>query len=193
MSKMSEPQGKRGKRSRRITSQTLLAAVPDMMFRLNRDGDFLDYKPAEGLEPYRPPDEFLGQNARHVLPTDMVDGLMPLIESVVTTGEAQTYNYHLAMDDGVHNYEARIVGLGEDEVLCIVRDLTARVKHYELTPREVEVLRLIAVGITDKEIADRLEISVLTVRKHVASIRKKMGAASRTEAAVVALREGLVR
>lgn len=176
----------------RTTSRQLLAAVPDMMFRLSKDGVFLEYKPARGLEPYLPPEQFLGKLALDVLPKKVAEGLMPLIEQVITEDEAQTYSYQLKLDDGVHSYEARIVSLGSDEVLCVVRDLTARVKHYGLTPREVETLRLVTAGLTDKEIGERLEVSAWTIRKHVAHIRKKMGAASRTEAAATALRQGLI-
>jgi DNA-binding CsgD family transcriptional regulator len=54
------------------------------------------------------------------------------------------------------------------------------------------VLRLAAVGLTDKEIGLRLDISAMTVSKHLGSIRKKMGAQSRTEASVRAVKEGLL-
>ncbi len=63
---------------------------------------------------------------------------------------------------------------------------------YGLTFREFTVLHLVASGKADKEIAYQLGISPLTVHKHVANILAKMNAASRTEAGVRALREGLV-
>jgi NarL family two-component system response regulator LiaR len=61
-----------------------------------------------------------------------------------------------------------------------------------LTEREVEVLRLLAQGSTNKEIAEPLGISEATVRKHVSSILSKLHLASRTQAALFAMREGLV-
>ena len=63
---------------------------------------------------------------------------------------------------------------------------------YRLTFREFTVLHLVATGRADKEIAGELVISPLTVHKHVANILAKMDAASRTEAGVRALREGLL-
>jgi DNA-binding NarL/FixJ family response regulator len=63
---------------------------------------------------------------------------------------------------------------------------------YRFTPREESVLNLVVGGLMDKEVADQLGISTLTAHKHVASILKKMGARSRTEAAVRAVREGIV-
>jgi len=60
-----------------------------------------------------------------------------------------------------------------------------------LTTREVEVLRLIAQGLANQEIADRLVISERTVRTHVSNILGKLHLANRTQAALYALREGL--
>lgn len=60
-----------------------------------------------------------------------------------------------------------------------------------LTEREVAVLRLIAHGLSNQEIADQLVISEATVRTHVSNILSKLHLASRTQAALYALREGL--
>ena len=60
-----------------------------------------------------------------------------------------------------------------------------------LTDREVEVLRLLARGLSNQEIADELVISEATVRTHVSRILGKLHLASRTQAALYALREGL--
>jgi DNA-binding NarL/FixJ family response regulator len=62
----------------------------------------------------------------------------------------------------------------------------------ELTARELEVLRLLAEGLPNKTIAQRLDISEHTVKFHVNSLLGKLGAASRTEAVVRATRLGLV-
>lgn len=63
--------------------------------------------------------------------------------------------------------------------------------HADLTPREVEVLKLLAEGLPNKLIADRLSISEHTAKFHVGSILSKLGAQSRTEAVVRAARLGL--
>lgn len=60
-----------------------------------------------------------------------------------------------------------------------------------LTPREIQVLRLLANGMANQQIADELYISRKTVAHHVASILYKLGVDSRTAAASVAIRSGL--
>lgn len=69
--------------------------------------------------------------------------------------------------------------------------LPEKVEH--LTPREKEVLELLVEGLTNREIGKELFISEQTVKNHVSAIIHKLGASDRTQAAVIALRQGLVR
>ncbi len=64
-------------------------------------------------------------------------------------------------------------------------------KSTEFTERELDVLRRLAEGLTDKEIADALHLSVTTVRYHVNNLISKTGSSSRTELAVNAVRSGI--
>ena len=66
------------------------------------------------------------------------------------------------------------------------------VKLGNLTDREIEVLKLLAVGMYNKEVAESLEISERTVKNHVSNIFKKLDVTDRTQAAVFAIRNGLV-
>ena len=75
----------------------------------------------------------------------------------------------------------------------IAKRLLETIAREELTQRELEVLKLVAVGLTNKEIAQRLFISAKTARNHVASCLVKLGATDRTEAATTAVRRGLIR
>ena len=72
------------------------------------------------------------------------------------------------------------------------RDMTPN-PFTELTEREMEVLHLIADGLSNAKIAERLVISEKTVKGHVSNILGKLHLADRTQAAVYAWREGIVR
>jgi two-component system, NarL family, response regulator YdfI len=62
----------------------------------------------------------------------------------------------------------------------------------EITPREAEVLRMLAEGLVNKDIASRLGISDHTVKFHISSILAKLGASTRTEAVTMGIRRGLI-
>jgi two-component system NarL family response regulator len=90
--------------------------------------------------------------------------------------------------------------LGPSIATKLLSDLTARERPVEaevspaarLTPREMEVLRLLATGVHNKEIARALLISENTVKNHVRNILEKLQMHSRTEAVVYAVREKLL-
>jgi DNA-binding NarL/FixJ family response regulator len=75
----------------------------------------------------------------------------------------------------------------------IAQRLLETIGREQLSQREIEVLTLVAMGLTNKEIATRLFISDKTARNHVASCLLKLGANDRTEAATTAIRRGLIR
>jgi DNA-binding NarL/FixJ family response regulator len=75
----------------------------------------------------------------------------------------------------------------------IAQRLMETIGRETLSRRELEVLTLVAEGMTNKEIAQRLFISDKTARNHVASCLEKLGADDRTEAATTAIARGLIR
>jgi DNA-binding NarL/FixJ family response regulator len=78
------------------------------------------------------------------------------------------------------------------EVPGRLAQLGARSPHASgLTPREVEVLRLIACGRTNREISEDLVLSVRTVARHIANIYAKIDARSKADATAYAIRQGL--
>lgn len=77
----------------------------------------------------------------------------------------------------------------------LIRELTGAAhaeKTDALTPRELDVLRLVAQGLSNQDIADRLVISERTARTHVSNILDKLRLANRTQATLYALKHGLI-
>ncbi|HTN43381.1 MAG TPA: PAS domain S-box protein [Nitrospiria bacterium] len=108
------------------TNRALLNALPDMMFRINREGVYLDFIPAKGMAPFVPPIQFLGKEVREVLPPEVAEPIMHYVHQALGTGETQIFEYPLLEKGNRRDYEARIVVSGADEVLAIVRDITER-------------------------------------------------------------------
>ena len=84
----------------------------------------------------------------------------------------------------------------EDSILHSVRETMAQRKSdqtdFPLTNRELQVLRHIALGLSNREIGSSLAISVETVKEHVQNILRKINAVDRTQAAVWAVKRGLI-
>ena len=84
-----------------------------------------------------------------------------------------------------------------EHVLQQFQELTTRSEAEAfispLTPREIEILQYIAQGYLNKQIAAELGISEQTIKNHVTSILRKLNANARTEAVVVAIKQGLIK
>ncbi len=118
-------------------NRTLLDAIPDMMFRLDKSGTFLDFIPAKGQKPFAPPAQFIGRTVEEVLPAVPARGIMHHVKTALESGETHTHEYELAVNGASHTYEARIVATGTDEVLVLARDVTDR-QRAEQALRESE-------------------------------------------------------
>ena len=94
--------------------------------------------------------------------------------------------------------EVALVGTAEDADLVVSERVVATaapgvvVQGGALTARELEVLRLVARGLSNKEIAADLRITTHTVKYHLAAVLEKLGVRSRTEAVSLGVRKGLV-
>lgn len=119
-------------REREASTRALLEAIPDMMFRIHRDGTILDFKPAHDAAGQPNPTEIIGRSAYEFLPGEAGEGARAQIERALETGQPQLFEFALSNGDGETTYrESRIVACGEDEVLALVRDVTERKRTEE--------------------------------------------------------------
>ena len=112
---------------------------------------------------------------------DRLNGALIVIGEFATLREAESSGIEA---DAIVTAPARESGFGDRGSADALLD--------PLTPREVQVLELLAEGLANKAIAERLAISDQTVKFHVASIYGKLGAANRTDAVRRAVRRGLI-
>ena len=110
-------------------SKALLSAIPDMMFRQDGKGCFLDFQPGHNIQPLLPLQEFIGNLMEEVLPDEIAGLSMQHIEQVLSSGCGRNFEYQHVIDEVTHYFEARMVASGDNEVLTIVRDITDRRLH----------------------------------------------------------------
>jgi DNA-binding NarL/FixJ family response regulator len=116
-------------------------------------------------------------NVRAVVPADVDAATLVAVITVVAAGYALEPRKDLA---------------GEDPGAWADPGDAADELASALSPREREVLALLAEGASNKEIARALALSIHTVKYHIASLTEKLGARSRVEAVAIAIRAGLV-
>lgn len=133
-------------RQSEATKQAILAAIPDIMFRLSREGVYLDLNAPRIADLVRPPEELLGRNLAEVLPPEIAKQFLEAIEHVCQTGEAQTFEYQLLLQGLNKYFEARLVWSGPDQVLTIVRNITDRQKAEEALRLSEQRLELALTG-----------------------------------------------
>lgn len=140
------------------------------------------------------------QAVRRELPDTEVVALTSVLEdaSVVGAIRAGAIGYLLKNTEGdelrqaIRAAAAGQVQLSPEAAARLMREVRAPESPEALTERETDVLRLVAVGKANKEIAQTLGIGEKTVKTHVSSILAKLGVQSRTQAALFAARIGLV-
>jgi PAS domain S-box-containing protein len=107
-------------------NRAILNAIPDLMFQISKDGILLDHKAAKNDDIPVPRDGFLGKKVYEVLPTELAEQIMRYTSHMLYAGKIQVFEYQSLVKGSLHDYEARIVANGPDEVLVIVRDITKR-------------------------------------------------------------------
>lgn len=116
-----------------LRNRAMLDLIPDMLFVMTKNGDYLHYHAPGNAKLFVKPEDFLGKNIRTILPPELANKFLELFEVSARTGQMTFYEYYLDnIDTKVRNYfEARIMTYGdEDRVLTIIRDITSR-KNYE--------------------------------------------------------------
>jgi diguanylate cyclase (GGDEF)-like protein len=105
-------------------NRSLLIAIPDIMFRLNKEGVFLEFITAKNFPLWMNASEFVGKNVQDVLDNKISKRFMKCLKQAAKTGNTQILQYQLSVGGKTHHYEARIVATWGEEVLAIVRDFT---------------------------------------------------------------------
>lgn len=145
-----------------------------------------------------------------VAATEAINRAHPDVKVVVLTSFSEVERIHAALAAGAAGYllkdadpeevatAIRAASAGEVHLnSAVARRLTQRMTSPRtgltaLTAREREILALIAQGHSNRDIADRLVISERTARTHVSNLLSKLQVSSRTQAALLAIRDGLI-
>nr|MDJ0596622.1 cache domain-containing protein [Pleurocapsa sp. MO_226.B13] len=114
------------------TNRAIVNTIPDLMIRALGDGTYLDVidsarsQSGHGVKQFRP-----GNTVREPLPPELAQKRMQYIQQALATAKLQVYEHQIILNGQPQHEEVRIMVLGEDEVLIMVRDITARKQAEE--------------------------------------------------------------
>jgi PAS domain S-box-containing protein len=118
-------------------NEALLEAIPDLMFVINKEGDYVDFSKADAERFALPPESIIGKNVRDTgFSAEDEKEILSRLEQTLRTGETTTADYTLQTPRGPGAFEARLAKLNEDEVLVVVREITEREEAEEALQRE---------------------------------------------------------
>jgi len=121
-------------------NQAFLKVLPDVMFRISRDGTYLDAIASYGNKLLLPPPEIIGLSVREVLPPELADRMMQHIEQALVTDAIQVFEYQMLVKGELRSREQRVIKSGADEVLAIARDITDRKRAEQTVVQQAQII-----------------------------------------------------
>lgn len=171
-------------------SRAMIAAIPDLVFRMSRDGSCIDYKADRAEDLYVPREALIGGNIRTFLPPDVGLPAPEMIHRTLDIGGVHTMYYSLVKGGQLLDYKARFAASGDDEVVVICRDVTKRNCAEDAlrdTREQAAVLRerariaqelhdnvaqfFFGIGIAAKDAIERKSLTPATLRRRLKRIR----------------------
>jgi PAS domain S-box-containing protein len=121
--------------------ENIISALPDIIFIFNADAVFL-YCHADTSQPLiLPPDQFLGKKASEVLPPQLADLVKSGIQEALHSGGQALFEYQLPLPHQLNWFEARMLPIGNHNVICIIRNIQASKQALEQLEETGKVLK----------------------------------------------------
>ena len=121
-------------------NRALMSAIPDLMFRIDRNSRFIGYHVRNENDLYIPAHDFMGKRLDEVLPPNISAQFETAARDALATQSVQLIEYDLASPDQpntLRHFESRICAVGPNETLSLVRDITERKLAYLLLEQRV--------------------------------------------------------
>lgn len=137
-------------------NRALISSMPDAIFKISREGVFLDLEEGKDTVLGLPPIEFLGRHMSEALPEEMAELAKTHIQRAIQYRRTQVFEYQLDIGNTPHDFEVRVVAINSEEVLAIVRDISEK--------KQVE--RDLVVAKEEAEAANKAKSAFLATVSH---------------------------
>jgi len=141
-------------------SEALLSSIPNLTFRLRRDGTYLDFRAGNPNDVVGDPNNVIGKNINDRLPKNVADLVMHHLVLALSANEVQTYDYTLDINGKENRFHARMITSGSDEVFVLVRHIEdSDIMSLALAQSETrfrEVVESLSEGLIITDLDDRV-------------------------------------
>ena len=159
-------------RQSQAKNRALLGAIPDLMFRITRDGQYLDCQEGTDWGLTIPSASDIGKNVREVMPPEIAAQTLAHVQNALDTGTTHIFHYQLPLSDKAQedtvfdlvDYETRLVVSGPNEVLGIVSNITERKRSER---RVIRTERLAALGQLAAALAHEMNNPLQVIQSHL--------------------------
>ena len=122
---------------------SILAAIPDLVFLIDRKGVLLDVNPGKKEALYVPPEVFLHKNVADVLPPNLAKEFMFAVGETLAGKPLAPLQYNLPVKDKLPDFEARFTPFGDDKVIVLVSDISKRLQREKALKESEEKYRVL--------------------------------------------------
>ncbi|MBN1678792.1 MAG: PAS domain S-box protein [Anaerolineae bacterium] len=158
--------GELQKSERRL--RAILNAIPDLIFQTNREGQFREFDPGLNMPTV---ERMLGRTVADFLPSERLPQVLDDIRQTLETGHTQQSEFQHVIQGERHAFEVRYAASGQDEVVVIIRDITAVQQAQEALAREHQLLQSVIDSLPDfvyvKDTESRHLLNNIAVTRHM--------------------------
>jgi diguanylate cyclase (GGDEF)-like protein len=106
------------------TRTSSLKPALDIMLRINKSGTVLEFRGRQENDLFQSSDKVVGKTINELMPSDVAQSVMQVVENASQTGDQQIFDYQLSIKTFKNNYEARFIVSGDNTILILVRNIT---------------------------------------------------------------------
>ena len=151
-------------------SEALLTTLPNLTFRIRRDGTYMDFRAGSPEDLYDSTDKIIGFNVRQRLPQDVAALYLMFIERTLETNTVQTFEYDLTIQNIVKRFQARLIASGTDEVFVLVKNITNTDVISEALAKSETRFRAVVESLSEGLVLTDLHDNILYINQRMTEL-----------------------
>ncbi|HEY9620906.1 MAG TPA: diguanylate cyclase [Crinalium sp.] len=152
-------------------NRQILKAIPDLIIWMDKDGTVLARIHGAKIKSFVPDDQdVIGRNVREVFPPELAQTRIDAIHAALETGDVQVYEQELIIDNAIHYEEVRVVMVGTDRALIMVRDISEHKRAEDALKAQQEFLQQVIDAMPSTVFVKDVQGRILTLNQAAANI-----------------------